>query len=361
MILNINCPINTTSYGYVSCNFIKELKNLGYDLRHILIGNSRSPDEELAPHIQSVLSRWDFSYSAPCLRIWHQFDLNPFYGNGTRIGFPIFELEKFNAVEMHSLNNPDELFVCSEWAKKVIEENIPDKTNHTHVIPLGYNPEIFLPCEMPDSDSTIFGNFGKWEVRKGHDILSIAFNKAFEKHDDVYLVMMPTNPFNTEEEDKKWIDQYKNTKLGDKILLIKRQKTHSMVYNIMKQIHCGIFPSRAEGWNLEALELLACGKHLIITNCTAHTEFCNKDNALLIEMNSGYESAYDKKFFNGQFDWRKIGESEIDQMVEYMRYIHKLRVDGNLSVNKNGIESSKQYTWEKSAKILDNTIRSVSQ
>jgi glycosyltransferase involved in cell wall biosynthesis len=359
MILNINCPINTTSYGYVSANFIKELKNLNYDLRHIAISGN-DPDEEIAPYIQDVLSRWDFSYDAPCLKIWHQFDLGAFYGKGVRIGFPIFELERFNNRELHSLNNPDEIFVCSDWAKQVIENNVPEKAGHTHVVPLGYDPNIFKPCPLPESDDTIFGNFGKFEVRNGHDVLVDIFNKAFEPKDNVLLVMMPSNSFMTKEETEEWVKKYKTSKMGDKIVLVGRQKTHSMVYNIMSQIHCGIFPSRAEGWNLEALELLGCGRHVIITHATAHTEFCNTENCRLVHMGSGYEPAYDGKWFHGQFEWRKIGSSEIDQMVEHMRTIHKKRLEGQLALNISGLESAKNYTWKSVAKILDSKIRKVS-
>jgi glycosyltransferase involved in cell wall biosynthesis len=358
MILNINCPINTTSYGYVSCNLIKELKQLGHDLRHIPIGPN-SPDEDIALEISDVLSRWDFSYTAPCLRIWHQHDLNPFYGTGTRIGFPIFELEKFNPVEMHSLNNPDRLIVCSNWAKQVIENNIPDKIGKTDVVTLGFDDTIFKPAALPSVDKTVFGNFGKFEVRKGHDILPEIFNKAFEKDDDVLLVMMPHNFFLNQQETEEWVNKFKNTKLGDKIVFVPRQNTQKMVYNIMCQIHCGIFPSRAEGWNLEALELLACGRHLIITNCTAHTEFCNNENSNLVHMNSGYESAHDGKWFHGNFEWRKIGSNEIDQMVEYMRSIHKQRKQGQLKENIAGIKSSLNYTWKKSAKQLDKIIKGM--
>lgn len=360
MILNINAPINTTSYGYVSCNIIKELKKLGCDLRHIPIGQS-VPDEEIYKDISDVISRWDYSFTAPGLKIWHQHDLGGFYGNGLRIGMPIFELEKFNKVEKHNLKNPDKLFVCSEWAKSVIEDQIPEQVGNTSVIPLGVDNDIFKPIDLPSVNKTIFANFGKFETRKGHAIIPEIFNKAFEKDDDVILIMMPHNPFLTQEEHNYWISKYKTTKLSDKILFINRQQTHKMVYNIMTQAHCGIFPSRAEGWNLEALELLACGRHLIITNVTGHTEFCNSENSKLIEMNSGYESAKDIKFFDGSLEWRKFGQNEIDQTIEHMRSIHNLRKDGNLSLNRNGIETGLKYSWKNTAKTIYRNINEFIQ
>lgn len=355
MIINLNAPINQTSYGYVSCNIIKELKSLGHDLRHIPIGHT-SPDEELLPYIAETLNRWDYSHDAPSIKIWHQHDLNLFPGRGIRIGMPIFELENFNDFELHSLNNPDQLFVCSEWARSVIKNTT---NRNSYVIPLGVDEEIFHPHQMPSSTKTVFGNFGKFEVRKGHDILPEIFNKAFEKDDDVLLVMMPHNFFLNQQETNELVRRYRDTKLGDKIVFIDRQKSHSMVYNIMCQIHCGIFPSRAEGWNLEALELLACGRHIIITNCTAHTEFCNSSNSMLVEMNSGYERAFDNKFFDGRFSWHKIGEDEIDQMIEYMRSIHRKTQDGNLHLNSDGIVTAQKYSWKNTAKKIENHLNEL--
>jgi hypothetical protein len=127
----------------------------------------------------------------------------------------------------------------------------------------------------------------------------------------------------------------------------------------MRQIHCGIFPARAEGWNLEALELLGCGRHLIITNCTGHTEFCNNSNSRLINMTSGYETAFDGKFFHGDSSWRSIKKDEIDQMVEHMREIHKLNQEGSLNLNTVGIDSVKKFTWSSVTDILDSKIKTV--
>lgn len=359
MILNIHAPINVTSYGYVSSNVIKELKKLDIDLRYNPIGPI-TPDKEIFPEIEDVLFRWDYSFDAPSLKIWHQNDLGAFYGRGMRIGMTIFELEKFNKIEIHSLQNPDKLFVCSNWAKQVIESEVPNTIGNTYVVPLGVDSEIFCESPMPDVNKTIFGNFGKFEARKGHDVLPEIFNKAFEKDDDVLLVMMPHNFFLNQEETNQWVKKYKETKLGDKILIIDRQESQKMVYNIMRQIHCGIFPSKAEGWNLEALELLSIGRHLIITNATAHTEFCDNKNSNLIEMRSGYEPASDIKFFDGSGEWRKFGKNEIEQAVEYMRSIHKKRQDGNLDINKEGVETARRFSWKNTAQTIKDIVCKLS-
>ena len=358
MKLNIQCPINTLSYGYVSSYFIKELLKKQYDIRHINIGQP-DPDENIAPFIKDAISRWDFFNDAPCLKIWHQHDLYSFTGKGPSIGFPIFELEEFNPLETHSLGYPDFLITCSEWGRQALINNNPSRWETSHVVPLGYDDDIFKPIGLPPQDTTVFGNFGKFEVRKGHDVLIEAFNKAFGKNDDVKLLMMPHNMFLSQEETNHWLKLYYQSKLGDKIEFVNRVKTQEMAYNIMSNVHCGIFPARAEGWNLEALELLASGRHLIITNCTGHTEFCNKDNSRLIEMESGFETASDGKFFNGQGRWRSIKDNEIDQMVNHMREVHRLHQDGLLKINTGGIDSVKKFTWSNVTDTLDRTLKLI--
>ena len=85
-------------------------------------------------------------------------------------------------------------------------------------------------------------------------------------------------------------------------------------------MQCGLWciSITAEGWNLELLEMLACGKQVITTNYSAHTEFCNKENAFVdIEKN---ETAYDGKWFNGKVgEWACIDKNEKEQFIEHMR------------------------------------------
>lgn len=353
--LTLHCPINTTSYGYVSSYLYLELLKHGYDINHVAIGRTQS-DSYLTPKLQSVLNQSnEYNINDPVLKIWHQHDL-AFLGRGIKIGFPIFELEDFSRLEKYSLNTPDELIVCSKWAQKVILDTIGRKS---HILPLGYDSSIFYPTSMPENNVTVFGNFGKFEVRKGHDVLVDIFNMAFTPQDDVCLVMMPHNFFLNQEETDHWVNKYKSSPLGDKIVFVPRQENQQMVYNIMKQIHCGIFPARAEGWNLEALELLAIGRHLIITNVTGHTEFCNNSNSMLVNMESGKQKAADNKFFDGSFEWHSISNNEIDQCVEYMRSIHKLRKEGNLGINQEGISSTGKYTWKQIGYKLHDIIKKV--
>ena len=163
--------------------------------------------------------------------------------------------------------------------------------------------------------------------------------------------MMCDNPF-PNVDNQKWIDTYKSSPLGDKIRVIPRQKTQKDVYNIMTQTDCGIFPARAEGWNLELLEMMSCGKHVIATNYSGHTEFCTTENAHLINIDN-LETAYDGVWFHGDRGfWAEISENQKDQTIEHMRSIYHKKNEGSLSPNTSGINTAVKFSWKNSANEL---------
>lgn len=354
----IMSPINQLGYGIAGLNIVKHLDKLT-DVSLFCIGQPQVTNQQDANIISKCLKNaLFFPFNTPCIKIWHQHDMAQFAGNGERIGFPFFELDEFTEIEKHHLSSLDKIFASSEWAKTVVINNIQINSDNVKIVPLGVDREIFneKPHINKSEGKTIFFNCGKWEVRKGHDVLCQIFNSAFSADDNVELWLMCQNPFLNEQQEKEWINLYKNSKLGEKIKLFPRMETQEQVYNIMKDTDCGIFPSRAEGWNLELLEMLSCGKHVITTNYAAHTEFCTQDNALLVNI-IDKELAFDGKWFHGKCGrWAKIGTDQIDEFISHMRYIHKLKQNNELDTNQSGITTSQNFTWENTAKTIINYV-----
>lgn len=351
MNLNVIGPINQLGYGIASLNIVKSLSK-DNNISLFIIGQPQLTNQIDADIISKVVKNSQKpDFNAPCIRIWHQHDMSQFVGRGKKIGFPIFELNKFSDLEKHHLSSLDKIFVCSHWAKSIVLDNISINEENVNVIPLGVDTNIFKPTEKASHKSTIFFNCGKWEIRKGHDILVDLFNEAFSYDDNVELWMMCENPFLTKTETDQWNNLYKQSKLGSKIKILPRLSTQEEVYSIMSSVDCGIFPSRAEGWNLELLELMSCGKSVITTNYSAHTEFCNEENSYLVEIQE-LQPAKDGKWFFGQGEWAKITNNQIDQFIAHMRNIHKMKQSNNLSINSNGIETAKKFSWQNTAKEI---------
>jgi glycosyltransferase involved in cell wall biosynthesis len=350
--MNIVSPIDCyTGYGITGYNIWK----------HIFDINNQSVLFPVAhPNVESdwntdcikhgIDNKIHFDPNQPSFKLWHSNDFftKP-YGNSKYGVLSFFETDKIQELDKKSYNLADIIFMPSEWAKNVLEQN--GITKPIVVCPQGVDTNIFngiVPEDKKENNTYIFINIGKWEIRKGHDILIEIFNSAFESHDDVELWMVNHNPFLNTEQTNKWIEFYKNSKLSDKIRFFPRLPNQKTVANVMSYADCGIFPSRGEGWNNEAIELMAMNKPIIITNYSAHTEYCNSNNSYLINIDQ-IESAIDNIWFHGKSgNWATIGQNQIDQAIEYMRYVYK----NNIRTNNNGLKTAQNLTWQKTANII---------
>lgn len=348
-MLNLTAPINSLGYGVAGYNIYKELYKLHPSVALYPIHKPEFIDEYIVAGLKNRGSLKD----APSVKLWHQNDLHFHVGKNLHIGFPVFELTEFNEEEIRSLHHCDKIFVCSRWAKNVVVDQTKFTPEDVHVVPLGVDVDIFQPG-LSKRPVTIFFNCGKWEKRKGHDVLLKCFNDAFTQSDDVELWMMCDNPF-IGEQNNDWQQLYKNSPLGDKIRIIPRQSTHRDVYSIMLQSDCGVFPARAEGWNLELLEMMACGKQVITTNYSAHTEFCNTDNSHLIDIEN-LETAYDGVFFSGSHGkWAQLSANQEEQLVSHLRAIHANKQSG-LQLNSAGVKTANHFSWHNSAQEVINGL-----
>ncbi len=354
MNLNLLTPLNQLGYGIVGLNILKELVRQGHDVACFPLGRMDVSEEDktlINPALERTSS---FDREASSLRLWHQFDMAQHVGKRLHCGLPIFELNKFTSREKHHLASLDKLFVSSKWAKKVIEES--EIRTETIISPFGVDRTIFNELGNKALNKTIFLNVGKWEVRKGHDILIKAFNQAFDVNDPVELWMMPTNHFLSLEQSKYWENLYKKSKLGEKIKFIDRVSTQLDVANLMKQADCGVFPSRAEGWNLELLEMMSCGKAVISTHYSGPTEFMTLENSYGVKIKE-LEAAYDSIWFNGQGEWAKLTQETINEISEHMKKVHELKENGKLTLNKSGIETAKEFSWKKTVEIITQHLK----
>lgn len=347
MNINFSCPINHTGYGIASINILKELYKLNQDISFFPIGQPNVDNQQDYDLLLSLMKNaQDLDINAPYVKIWHQFDLAEHIGRGQYFAYPFFELDTFNSMEVKHLNVPDRIFASSEWAKSIIENNgINSKID---VIPLGVNRLIFNEYveRTRNDDKYVFLNIGKWEVRKGHDILYKLFNDAFNGDSNVELwILAPehNNSYSSKDEIIEWHKKYS----ASNIKVFTGVEFHNQVAELIANSDCGIYPSRAEGWNLELLETMSMNKPVIATNYSAHTEFCNSDNCYLVDIDNR-ELAYDGKAFKQQGSWAKLDKKQYDQIIDYMKYM----VINNIKTNPNGVLTAKKYSWKNSASTM---------
>lgn len=351
MNINISCPINNTGYGLASLNILKELSKQNNVVFFPIGQPSLSSQEDYDLVLRLFNNKIDCDINAPYIKIWHQFDLFDHVGRGKYFAFPFFELDTFNKLEINSLSVPDSIMTTSRWASDIVQKHVETQTG---IVPLGVDLNIFDHTKymQKDSDKYIFLNIGKWEIRKGHDILLELFETAFPDDDNVELWILAsenTNSYSKPEELDRWKSMYNKSR----VKLFSGVDSQKDIAQLMSKSSCGLYPSRAEGWNLELLESMAMNKPVITTNYSAHTEFCTQDNSFLVNI-SETEKAYDGKAFYGQGNWAKIGSKEKDQIIDYMRYVAK----NNIKTNSNGIKTANTFSWANSAKCL---LRCISE
>ena len=183
------------------------------------------------------------------------------------------------------------------------------------------------------------------EYRKGHDAIIDAFYRTFNKNDDVELHMVWENGFLNEQKKKEWVDLYKKSPLGDKIFFHGHFNSDLDLGDFIRSMDCGLFPTRSEGFGLPILQSIACGKPIITTDYSAHTEFSNPQNSFLLNIDS-FEPSVDNVFFiSGRIPygsmWAKLTDNNLDQMSNYMMYCYEERYREDRS------GTVKDLTWDK--------------
>ena len=348
-------PINNLGYGISSYNLWKNLReNISTTLFPI---NEVTVEKHWYQKglVEDIKNQIHYDPSAPCLKVWHANDMiiKP-YSKNLYAGYTFFEIDKITEQEKIGYNILDIVYVPSKWAKDILIDNGIDN-NKIVVAPAGVDTEVFDHNAYNDiledkEEKYIFLNIGKWELRKGHDLLVHMFNQAFTEKDNVELWMVNSNPFLSSKENQQWINLYKNSKLGDKIQILPRLPTQKDIAKLIKLSDCGIYPSRAEGWNNEVIETMAMDRPVITTNYSAHTEYCDKSNSFLVEAQN-LELADDGKFFDGTGQWAFL-DSLLENFIDYMRYVYSNKIN----TNKSGLKTASKFNWAKTTDRIIETL-----
>ncbi len=346
-----------TGYGVTGAHLLRALQQRGAPVTLFPIGpvDSSLTDN---PQLQQALNLQDaYRPDVPSVRLAQQFDLAMHVGRGARVAFTIFELDTFTPREMHHLRSQDAIFVCSDWAREACLQNGLDETP-IHIVPLGVDRAIFHENVQPKRSwsETVFMQVGKLEPRKGQLDLLRAFEAAFTPKDSVRLVLSCGNPFISQADLDTLLRPFRKSPLASKISLLTNELPNlRSVAELMAAADCGVFAARAEGWNLEALEMLSMGKQVIATDYSAHTEFLNSENARLIDIDAR-EYAHPGRH-PGQ--WAAWGNAQHEQLVAHLRDVHAAKQAVALPLNTAGIATAHTFSWEGSADALIRSLYAI--
>ena len=252
----------------------------------------------------------------------------------------------------------DALITPSHWsADRYLESGI--NPERMHVIPNGYNPDIFnIETEPKNSNAPLnFIYVGNAQHRKGVDILLRAWCKTFKKTDRVKLTIKDTP------------DIYGPSNLIDEILKIQyKLNCGKIVYNdnnisteemakLYKSNDILIHPYRGEGFAMHVQEAVACGCIPLVSAEGPTSDFI-PDNAFdkisitkqITDLSSSQIFAMkpgDSLSMMGSHGW--INEPNEEDLSLKMKAMYDNQ-NGYRSKLNEGFDKVKLHTWAEVAK-----------
>ena len=310
----------TTGYNIHTANFFSALSRY-VPVEKIELDNAPHRNQKRIKHIRSLFQN----------RKYEQFvNLQISYGNEPHIGdipghpilYTVWESTRLPDDWLSAMQALPTIWTVSHWGRQVMIDNGLE-ADKVHVIPEGTDSTIFNPGTAPIPGLSKFPGFkflhvGKYEDRKGSELLIRTFDKRFHDQDDVYLVLLAHNPFIDGFDINQTVDLL-NLRARHKILCVSPLRDNRQVAALMFSCDAAVFPFRAEGWGLPIIESMACGLPSIVTNYSAPTEYIHKDNSYLLNYRLvDIEQPY---FQSKDGNYGQWAEPDIDHLVSLMEEV----------------------------------------
>jgi glycosyltransferase involved in cell wall biosynthesis len=277
------------------------------------------------------------------------------------VGYTFFEE---NVISLEDLRWADDFYdiiaVGSSWCEKVLKHHGLKKTR---TIIQGVDPLIFRRKGEKQRylDSFVIFSGGKFELRKGQDIVMRAVKILQERYPDVLLVTswynhwlqsMNTMAASPYIKYQKPLDSYGNTMkqmvaingLDPQRVVILPPLSNSLMPEVYRDSDIGFFPNRCEGGtNLVLMEYMACGRPVVASNLTGHQDVLDAQYACLVHA---------KSLLNIQKDGRVIArwaDPDLDEAVAHLDWAYHNR-DDLRAMGQLAATGMSFFTWQKAAK-----------
>ena len=358
---NLELAVNKLSFGNCSINLLLELYKLKKEPSLMLIGGQADfasfaslVDEGFLSWFKSLYvgAQSKHNRKNPTFKLWHlNGSLSSF--SEDQYLFTFYELDSPTKSELNIIRNQKKVLVSSSYSKEVFESF--GCTNVTHC-PLGFDSLSFFDKGVKKiEDKIVFGLAGKLEKRKQHHKVLRAWAKKYGNNPKYLLNCCITNPFLSKEQHEGSIKAVLENKNYFNINFLDFLDTNTLYNDYLNSNDIIIGMSAAEGWGLPEFQSVGIGKHAVILNAHAYKDWANKENAVLVNPTQKIP-CYDGLFFNeGQefnqgsyFDWDE------DEFISACEEAEK-RFESN-QVNEEGKRLTKEFTWEKTVKIILNEM-----
>ena len=254
----------------------------------------------------------------------------------------------------------------SEWVRRhALEGGV--EPERIRLVPLGVDPDVFVPngdrYDLATTASFRFLFVGGAVMRKGIDVLLEAYTSEFGADDDVCLVIKdsPTNVFYADDSTRREIRALADDPDMPEIVLIDEHLPDRDLAALYRSCSVGVWPYRAEGFLVPALESLACGTPTIVPEIETTADFSTSRTSFLIPA-TPIRLPYSRRFamrlgFEIDVDSINIVGIRVEALAETMR---RATNTSRLLLNEmaaNGIAMAhSRFRWKHSADIAEACI-----
>jgi glycosyltransferase involved in cell wall biosynthesis len=243
---------------------------------------------------------------------------------GVHIVFSIWESTVYPVSWLTVLNQVDFVWTPSDWGKSVLIDN-GVREEKIVVIPEGvddglFNTDVKPAAVLEQMPGFKFIHIGRWEERKGSELVVRVFNDVFRDIPDAYLVLLCHNRFAQGFDIEQQLASMQ-LNARERVLSISPVKSHATIASIIKSCHCGVFPTSAEGWGLPIMEVMACGLNTIVTDYSAPTAFISTEtnDLLSYQLVDIPINVFSSQVFSAQphqrGQWAKPDEAQLKQLM----------------------------------------------
>ena len=348
MNFNLIAPCNeVVGYGVHATNVTKAMWRKGVKINYFSI----EPVAEPIRHPFNQMLTNELDPNLPTVRIGGA-GSPPSYPGSKKIEYMVYEVDKLPASWVRHANMADEFWTTSKWGARVAEES--GITTRIKVVPEGVDTEVFSPdgprFETFDTPTFKFLALGKFEPRKGFDILIDAFSTAFGDNPDVELIIKADNIFTCIKTPGQILEQLlpilENRKLP-KMKFVGQLADKHQLATLYRSCDAFVLPTRGEGWMLPGIEAMATGLPVITTGWSAMTEYMNDDNAILLdpgELVQANDPIFGATLQQGR--WANPDPVELANKMETLFYDLDLQKRLGSQARK---DCETKWTWERSA------------
>jgi glycosyltransferase involved in cell wall biosynthesis len=337
------------NYGWGVCSryLQQESKALGFDFR--------LADEHTPTIVDGIV-----------LQALTDLEMNPMVPvrGHKNFGYTFFENE-LTQKSIENLKTYDFVWAGSTWCRDKLVASGIDRAG---VLLQGIDPSRFfpLPAKVDATQFTIFSG-GKFELRKGQDLVLVAFRELQKKYPEIALINCWFN---------LWPDTIRLFKFSKYMVLgtgnswsefmndiyarndvdATNVKTCELVDNhnlrdLFATTDIGLFPNRCEGGtNLVMMEYMACGKPVLGSWTSGHRDILTPNNSLLLDDLQPFQ-IFDQQ---GQL-WTDWEEPKVHQLIERIEYAYHHR-DVLHQLGQRAGEDMRRLTWQQTAKSLISMI-----